>query len=391
MKKIFVSLLLIFIWVAIYSTVAYAVLKVDVCHATGSVSNPYVLNSVAIHSVDDATGLNGHGEHADDAWMSFVFENVTYPGQNEGLFGDIIDNDCNLIVPPTPTNTSVPPTSTFTPTDVPPTSTFTPVPPTSTFTPIPPTSTFTPIPPTATFTSIPPTSTFTPVPPTPTLTYAPTYTPTGTWIPPTATHTATSTLIPPTSTPTNIPPTATATRVPTLTPTIPPTSIPTIPPRPTLVPTLTPTNPTSPTNTPFPPKAANASDNVVYPGDELGTLYIGENNYKLYKGVNASDGSLLLPSAVRGAALYDGTIWIHRLWNIGWLDIKPNTNIYIDYIYEGSQAYFVENSAQMEYGNYPPSSPEIKYLATCYKDNNGNWAGVEVFQLNQIYFIDRRR
>ncbi len=37
-------------------------------------------------SVDDANGLNGHGNHGGDAWGSFVFDGVTYPGQ--GDFGN---------------------------------------------------------------------------------------------------------------------------------------------------------------------------------------------------------------------------------------------------------------------------------------------------------------
>jgi len=344
------------------------VVKVNVCHNTGSPQNPYVLVVVSVQSVEDAINLGGHGRHEDDAWHPYVFEDVTYPGRNEDLFGTIIDDNCNLITPPTdtptPTNTEAP-SATPTETQEPTATTIPSATATSTETPTtdPRTPTSTP-----TFT---PTYTSTPTDAVPTLTSTPTNTPTGTWLPPTntptiqATNTPTSTNVPPTSTPT-----ITATNTPTL------------------IPTFT---PTSPTNTPFPPKAANASDNVVYPGDELGTLYIGENNYKLYKGVNASDGSLLLPSAVRGAALYNGTIWIHRQWNIGWLDIKPGNFIYIDYIYEGSQAYFIGNKARMDYGTYPPSSPEIKYLATCYKDSNGKWAGIELFLLRQAKSTDQRR
>jgi hypothetical protein len=339
------------------------VVKVDVCHATGSTNNPYVLITVAIHSVDDATGLNGHGEHADDAWMSFVFEDVTYPGQNEDLFGTIIDDNCNLIIPPTDTPIPPTPTFTFTPELPTPTFTFTPEPPTPTFTP-----TSTNVPPTST--NVPPTSTN--EPPTPTLTYAPTYTPTGTWIPPTATHTATSTLIPPTST--NIPPTSTATRVPTLTPTM----TATIPPRPTLVPTLTPTNPTSPTNTPFPPKAANASDNIVYPGQRLGNMVAGDFIFDLYQGVKALDGSLMLPSFNKGAALYNHVVWVHRLWNVGWLNIEIGDVVVIN-----DASYKVTKTSYIDYGVYPVTNSGIEYIATCYSAA-GDWVGVQLYKVELI-------
>jgi len=348
------------------SFVFTTVVKVDVCHATGSINNPYVLITVAIHSVDDATGLNGHGDHPDDAWMSFVFENVTYPGQNEGLFGTIIDGSCNLIVPPTftpipPTSTDVPPTFTPTFTSVPPTSTD--VPPTfaPTFT-----STPTNVPPTSTPTNTPTsTSTATDAVPTPTrvVTETPTNTPTVTWTPPT--NTPTRTIVPPTNTPT-FTYTPTSTNVPpTLTPTIPPT----------LVPTLT---PTSPTNTPFPPKAAYASDNVVYTGQYLGDMVIDGLIFDLYQGVNASDGSLMLPSFNKGAALYQNVVWVHRLWRVGWLSIEVGDIITINDV-----SYKVTETKYIEYGVYPEDSAGIQYIATCYSVE-GKWVGVQLYKVELI-------
>jgi hypothetical protein len=112
-------------------------------------------------------------------------------------------------------------------------------------------------------------------------------------------------------------------------------------------------------------------------------MYIGKESFKLYQGVNAPDGTLLLPSAIRGAALYQNTIWIHRLWHSGWVDIRPGMSVYVDYIYEGSRAYFVVNSERIDYGTYPPTGLGIEYLATCYKDSKGQWAGVELFKLTQ--------
>jgi len=70
--------------------------KIDVCHQDGQSGN-YSLVNVDISSVDDANGLNGHGDHEGDAWLSFLFDEVLYPGQNEGVFGQIIDEDCNPV------------------------------------------------------------------------------------------------------------------------------------------------------------------------------------------------------------------------------------------------------------------------------------------------------
>ena len=109
------------------------ILRVDVCHATGSESNQYVLITVNINSVDDADGLNGHGDHEDDAWESFVYGGVTYPGQ-----GDMENCDDETL-----TATPVPPTATDTPTaTAEPTATSSPTPteheasPTATTTPV---------------------------------------------------------------------------------------------------------------------------------------------------------------------------------------------------------------------------------------------------------------
>ena len=57
--------------------------KVDVCHATGSQSNPYVSINVNVNSVGVANDLNGHAGHVGDIWAPFVFNGVTYPGQGD--------------------------------------------------------------------------------------------------------------------------------------------------------------------------------------------------------------------------------------------------------------------------------------------------------------------
>ena len=65
--------------------------KVDVCHATGSQHNPYVLINVNVNSVGVANDLNGHAGHAGDIWAPFVFDGVTYPGQGDQ---SILANGC---------------------------------------------------------------------------------------------------------------------------------------------------------------------------------------------------------------------------------------------------------------------------------------------------------
>ena len=74
--------------------------KVDVCHYAPG--NPHIIN-VSVHSVDDANGLNGHGDHELDSWESFVFDGVTYDGQGDfpGLCGDQPEPTATVEVTPT--------------------------------------------------------------------------------------------------------------------------------------------------------------------------------------------------------------------------------------------------------------------------------------------------
>jgi len=58
-------------------------LKIDVCHATGSESNPYVLVNVNINSVEDAQNVGGHGTHEGDSWEPYTYGGVEYPGQGD--------------------------------------------------------------------------------------------------------------------------------------------------------------------------------------------------------------------------------------------------------------------------------------------------------------------
>lgn len=334
MIKLFTALLTIITGVII--GFAINVVKVNVCHHTGSPSNPYVLVVVSVQSVEDAINLGGHGNHEDDAWHAYEFEGVTYPARNEDVFGSLIDDSCNLIVPTaTPTNTEVPSAT--------PTSTNTNTP---TFTP---TSTNTP---TSTQTEVP-TSTFTPTP------------------------TSTGTQPTPSITPTSSPTPTTDPRTPTGTPTE--TQMPTKTPTPFI--TLTP----DPTETPKPPQPADGKEDAGgYPGAEMGNLVMGGDIYPLYLGVNAKDGSLLLPSYNKGAALYLKTIWVHRMWSTGWLDLEVGDTIYFENIVGMGRTYTIVEKTRIDYGVYPKTETfgnVFQYIATCYSNDQGEWVGVELFKL----------
>jgi hypothetical protein len=287
---------------------------------------------------------------------------------------------------PTPTDTEIPPTSTDT--EIPPTPTDTEVPPTPTDTDVPPTPTDTEVPPTPTDTEMPPTPTDTEIPPTPTDTEVPpTFTPTGTEVPPTFTPTPTDTLIPPTITPTHDPGTPTVTLSPTGTPTyLPPTptstNIPTNTPTftSTTVPTFTSTPLPKVTETPYPPKPAVADGMSNYPGERMGMLRIGNSDYELYRGVKADDGSLLLPSYHRGAAYYQGVLWMHRSWHSGWVNLQVGSVVIIN-----GNSYKVVGIHNIAYGVYPKViNSGFQYIATCYADISGKWSGVQLYKVERI-------
>jgi hypothetical protein len=135
--------------------------------------------------------------------------------------------------------------------------------------------------------------------------------------------------------------------------------------------------PTS-TETPYPPKASNANFiKKSYPGRYIGILTIGEDSFKLFKGIKATDGSLMLPTNVKGAALYNNVIWVHRLWKSGLININLGTNVNIN----GSN-YFVSDISYMDYGIYPDTN-WVKYIATCYEEN-GKWQGVVLYKLKPL-------
>ena len=94
-------------------------ISVNICHQAGQSGN-YTHNTVSVHSVNDANGLNGHGDHDGDIWAPFTYNNVNYLGQ--GNYGSFNMSTCvqNSSPTPTATATSQPTYSpTATPTEVP--------------------------------------------------------------------------------------------------------------------------------------------------------------------------------------------------------------------------------------------------------------------------------
>ena len=67
--------------------------KVTICHATHSATNPYVAITVDVSSAGEAQSLRGHREHSDDVIPTFVYDGVTYPGQNDQ---SVLAGGCNV-------------------------------------------------------------------------------------------------------------------------------------------------------------------------------------------------------------------------------------------------------------------------------------------------------
>lgn len=91
--------------------------SVVVCHRDGQSGN-YSKITVSVHSVNDANGLNGHGNHSGDVWAPFTYNNVNYSGH--GNYGSFNFSNCTLLGTSTPTSTATSqPTPTATATSVP--------------------------------------------------------------------------------------------------------------------------------------------------------------------------------------------------------------------------------------------------------------------------------
>jgi hypothetical protein len=139
----------------------------------------------------------------------------------------------------------------------------------------------------------------------------------------------------------------------------------------------------APTDTPYPPIAAVASS-VDYPGKIIATLSIDGINYRLYHGISADNGSLLLPGSkdYRAAALYQNTIWSHRLWSDGWLKISNGSEVTITYPNGKIYTYIANGKTYQPYGQYFPS--DSLQFASCYSGDTGKWEGIELYQLHLV-------
>ena len=129
-------------WMVLPTAAATPLDKVVICHATSSVSNPYISTQIDVSSVDEEGNrfLNGHGDHIgpvfdpddpQDDWGDIIpaFTNpdtgTPFPGLNWPEGQAIWEAGC-MIPSPSPTETSPTPTETSpTPTETSPTPTET--------------------------------------------------------------------------------------------------------------------------------------------------------------------------------------------------------------------------------------------------------------------------
>ena len=211
---------------------------------------------------------------------------------------------------------------------------------------------------------------------------------------PTPTPTSTSTLNPSptptlTSTPTEGPsPTPTSTQTegpsptPTSTSTVGPSPTPTYGPSPT--PTKTSTSGPTPTatRTPLPPQPAWVYSIADYPGKLIGTMRIEDKLYSVFAGSDFdNDATLDLPAS--GGAYYQGVVYMHRIQEdaADWLHVNIGDSILFvtgDRVFE----YVVINDQYIEYGVYPEESQNgVTFIASCFSDRDGRWAGIELYEL----------
>lgn len=117
-------------WMLLPNAAAVPADKVQICHATGSDSNPYIVTQVDVSSVDEEGNqfLNGHGDHTgpvfdpddpQDSWGDIIppitnpDTGTTFDGLNWPAGEDIWLNGCQVPTSsPTPTETSPTPTET---------------------------------------------------------------------------------------------------------------------------------------------------------------------------------------------------------------------------------------------------------------------------------------
>jgi hypothetical protein len=113
-------------------------------------------------------------------------------------------------------------------------------------------------------------------------------------------------------------------------------------------------------------------------------MYVDNREFGVFAGINASNGTLLLPDKAYGASLYENTVWIHRLWKSGWLHIEIGNTIDIL-----GKTYIVTDVSYIDYGVYPEEGYGIQYIASCYS-KDGDWAGIALYKLKEIKVYEKQ-
>lgn len=91
--------------------------KVDICHATASETNPYVLINVDIASAGYPDYETGHASHEGDIIPPYTYEEFSFPGQGDQ---SILENGCGVVNPDPDPNPSPDPEPDPDPTPPPP-------------------------------------------------------------------------------------------------------------------------------------------------------------------------------------------------------------------------------------------------------------------------------
>ncbi|OGG04414.1 hypothetical protein A2Z33_05440 [Candidatus Gottesmanbacteria bacterium RBG_16_52_11] len=134
-----------------------------------------------------------------------------------------------------------------------------------------------------------------------------------------------------------------------------------------------------------------ADGNPWYEGALLGVMLINDREYKVFKGGDYNGDSVLdLPGDDtddhRGGAWYDGTVYLHRMWKAGWLELRDGMQLKLTLRNGAVYTYSLVNQQQLGYGVYPVSATGIANIASCYSLNDGTWGGIELYSLQVVSY-----
>ena len=135
-------------------------------------------------------------------------------------------------------------------------------------------------------------------------------------------------------------------------------------------------------------------DIAGYPGKIVGILQIEDQLYNVFSGADFDNDAILdLPPA--GGAFYQGTVYMHRIQENAsdWLHVNTGDNVIY---FAGGRifVYTVTDDQYIDYGIYPEVSQNgLTYIASCFSDRNGEWAGIELYrlQLVRVVFLHTHR